>query len=137
MLYARDLRLLGYRLTDVLQVYALNLVLLPVNLAGVASSLWQAVTGRKVAFGRTPKVRGRTRVAPSYLCAHLMLLVLWQFGIIRDLLAGRAVHGLLTAVNIAFLVYGVVMFIGVRELWEDIRAALPERRASQRGEDAP
>jgi cellulose synthase (UDP-forming) len=59
-LYGRDLTQCGYRWTDLARVYALNLLLLPVNLAGVILSLWQILTGRKAAFGRTPKIEGRT-----------------------------------------------------------------------------
>ena len=63
-----------------------------------------------------------------------MLLVMWEFGIIRDVVVGRPVHGLLTALNIAFLVYGLVVFIGVNELWDDIRIALPALCSSRLGE---
>ena len=38
---------------DVFRVYALDLLLLPVNLAGVLKSLEQAVSGRKIPLGRT------------------------------------------------------------------------------------
>jgi cellulose synthase (UDP-forming) len=61
-LYARDLRMLGYRRSDVIRVYALNLMLVPVHLSGVFKSIIQAATGRKVAFARTPKVTGRTAI---------------------------------------------------------------------------
>src|SRR5581483_10259791 len=53
---AADPRYLGYQRTDAIRVYGFNLLLLPVNLAGVFNSLIQAVTGEKGAFGRTPKV---------------------------------------------------------------------------------
>jgi hypothetical protein len=127
VLYARDLRRLGYRLTDVLRVYALNLVLLPVNLVGVLSSIQQILTGKKAAFDRTPKVQGRTLVPPIYLVALGGLLAQWLAGIARDLVAGRPVHAVLTVVNLAFLTYGVVTFVGVREGLADLAAALRRR----------
>ena len=37
LLYARDLCRIGYPAADVLRVYALNLLLIPVNLAGVCN----------------------------------------------------------------------------------------------------
>src|SRR5439155_224299 len=49
-LYARDLVRAGYRYADLLRVYALNLMLIPVNLGGVLKSLEQALTGRKTPF---------------------------------------------------------------------------------------
>lgn len=41
-LYARDLIILGYRFTDLFRVYALNLLLIPVNVAGTLKSIQQA-----------------------------------------------------------------------------------------------
>lgn len=63
-LYGRDMVLLGYKWWDLLRVYALNLLLIPVNLGGVVKSLQQAVTGRQTPFGRTPKVVHRTATWP-------------------------------------------------------------------------
>ena len=37
-----DLHRLGYKRTDVFRIYGFNLILLPVNLAGVLKSLQQA-----------------------------------------------------------------------------------------------
>lgn len=55
-LYARDLWQSGYRHgADLLRVYALNLLLLPVNLGGVLRSLHQGFKGHKIPFRRTPK----------------------------------------------------------------------------------
>src|SRR5881394_612214 len=54
-LYARDLRQSGYsRGTDLLQGYALNLLLLPVNIGGVLRSLHQACKGHRIPFLRPP-----------------------------------------------------------------------------------
>ena len=54
---ASDLKRCGYKRTDVLRIYGFNLILLPVNLAGVFKSMQQAVTGKKIPFARTPKVQ--------------------------------------------------------------------------------
>ena len=127
-LYAWDLKRLGRRLTDVARVYALNLVLIPVNLAGVLRSLQQAMTGRKAAFGRTPKVQGRTRVPAVYLVATYGLLAAWLAGFLWDVISGRPLHALLTLTNAAFLVYGVATLIGFRHSLDDFAAALAHRR---------
>ena len=62
---ASDLRFCGYKRLDVLRIYGFNLVLLPVNVCGVANSIVQALTGDKSVFGRTPKVSDRT--IPNFL----------------------------------------------------------------------
>ncbi|HET9489380.1 MAG TPA: glycosyltransferase, partial [Methylomirabilota bacterium] len=111
-LYARDLWRIGYRAIDILRVYALNLVLIPVNLVGVLSSVQQLVTGKKAAFGRTPKVQGRTAVPGIYLLTQYGILAQWGVGLLRDFVEGRPVHALLTMTNIAFLLYGILAFVG-------------------------
>ena len=51
-----DLKRCGYKRMDIFRVYGFNLILLPVNLAGVVKSIQQAITGRRIPFARTPKV---------------------------------------------------------------------------------
>src|SRR5262249_38902510 len=74
ILSAVDLRRIGYRRRDVLRVYALNLLLIPVSLGGVLRSVQQACTGRRSSFGRTPKVVGRTAAPAGYVLAEAGLL---------------------------------------------------------------
>src|SRR5690606_16939419 len=69
-----DLRYSGYRFSDILRIYGFNLILLPVNLAGVLKSIEQALTGRKIPFARTPKVRNRTSVPVIYLLSPLAII---------------------------------------------------------------
>ena len=108
------------RMTDALRVYALNLVLIPVNLVGVLSSLQQALAGTKAAFGRTPKLASRTRVAAVYLVAELGIRCQWLLRATSDVLEHRLLHGLLACVNIAFLAYGVGAFIGLSNCLADL-----------------
>ena len=75
VLYGRDLRRAGYRRFDVARVYALNPLLVGANLAGVLGSVQQAVTGRRSAFKRTPKVSGRTAAPPIYVVLPYAALV--------------------------------------------------------------
>ena len=78
-----DLRDCGHRFSDIFRIYGFNLVLLPVNLAGVLKSMQQAFTGEKIPFVRTPKVKDRT-AAPAlyvlipYLIVGFSLLTLWR-----------------------------------------------------------
>src|SRR5262249_16516422 len=101
-LYAADLRRAGYRARDVLAVYALNMLLIPVSLGGVLSSVRQACTGARSAFARTPKVIGRTAAPAGYMAAELTLFGSWLF---RARMASYFLHRL----NRAFrLVYAIV-----------------------------
>lgn len=72
---ASDLRHLGYRRRDVLRIYGLNLLLLPVNLAGTIASIVQALTGRKGRFVRTPKVNTHTRAPALFILAPLVIVI--------------------------------------------------------------
>ncbi|MDQ3978358.1 MAG: glycosyl transferase, partial [Actinomycetota bacterium] len=133
LLYARDLHLAGYSYADVLRVYALNLLLIPVNLAGVLKSLHQGVSGHKIPFGRTPKIEGRTRTPRRYLVAELVLLAYWSMGLVSDLFATRWGHAAFQAVNVALLSYAVTRFIGWHQLVADLR---PRPRAVKKADQA-
>lgn len=133
LLYARDLKRIGYQRRDLLRVYAFNLLLLPVNLAGVLKSLHQAFTGEKIPFGRTPKVAGRT-AAPAWAVAvewSLLLVCLVFAG--GDAIEGNYGHAAFTLLTGVALGYGMVAFIGVRASWEDVRFGWESatRRASR------
>src|SRR5215470_6040125 len=119
-LYARDLRLSGYRAADVLRVFAVNLLLIPVNLGGVLLSIRQAWTSKKSPFGRTPKVQGRTAASPRYLMAEAVILTSWLLGTVLELADGRVLHAWFAFTNAAFLAYAVVRFIGLRDAWTDL-----------------
>lgn len=127
LVYGWDLKRCGYGTLDLMRVYALNLMLLPINLAGVGRSVVQIVSGRKTAFGRTPKIGDRTS-APA---GHVALQILMLLGI-----ASAGIHAASTAqpvlaafcgFNAMCLVYGFVRFVGIREAWEDLAAAFPRR----------
>ncbi|HYX92588.1 MAG TPA: glycosyltransferase family 2 protein, partial [Myxococcaceae bacterium] len=123
-LYHRDLSLLGYRRGEVLRVYALNLLLIPVNLSGVMKSIQQALTRAKIPFARTPKVEGRTAVAPLYIFAEYAMLANWSIAAAMDFAGARWTHGAFTLVNSAFLAYAIAVFVGFRETAEDLVAAI-------------
>jgi cellulose synthase (UDP-forming) len=121
-LYGRDLRFAGYRWSDLLRVYALNLLLVPVNLAGVLRSLQQGLTGRKAPFGRTPKVEQRTRTPSLYILFQWFLLAYLAGIFIVDLVQGLITHAVFALVNIAFYIYGITAFLGWRNCYFDLRA---------------
>jgi len=120
-LYARDLVRTGYRYADLLRVYALNLMLIPVNLGGVLKSLEQALTGRKTPFGRTPKVSGRTAAPALYVLAEYGLLGWWLVGATTDVMHGHYAHLAFALMNAGFLAYAIYCYIGWRNSVEDLR----------------
>lgn len=126
-LYARDLGRAGYALRDLPRVYALNLLLIPVNLGGVFQSVRQAWTGRRSAFGRTPKVEGRTAAPPGYILAEYLMLGGWLLGAAMEWQHARHLHALFAVANAVFLHYAVHAFIGHRHAWEDVRGWLARR----------
>lgn len=119
-LYGRDLRLMGYKGLDVFRVYALNLLLIPVNLGGVFKSIEQAVRKRKIPFSRTPKVGNRTPVLTGYIVATLAFLTQWVYGSILDFNKGYVGHGLFSAANALILAYAIIAFIGLRYAVTDL-----------------
>jgi hypothetical protein len=125
LLYMRDLWLLGYRRTDVVLVYALNLLLVPVNLAGVFKSLQQLVTGNKVPFGRTPKVHSRTVAAPEFVLAEYALVGYWMVLAVSDLVLGNLLDGMFGLGNAMLLLFAIVTFVGIKEGFQDMLAAVP------------
>jgi hypothetical protein len=127
LFYLRDLSLMGYRKSDLLRVYALNLLLIPVNIGGVLKSLQQAWRATKIPFARTPKVAGRTAAPPLYILAAGALIVHWFVQAGLDMYQGLWAHGVFAAVNAMFLAYAFVVFVGLRAAQADLRASL--RRA--------
>jgi cellulose synthase (UDP-forming) len=124
VLYASDLVMAGYRWTDFPRVYALGLLLIPVNLAGTIQSLRQACTGRPVPFRRTPKIAGRTSTPLCYLMLSYGLCAYALFCAVSDAVLGKYRHMGFSLFTGLVASYGVAVFIGWRATQEDVRAAL-------------
>lgn len=120
-LYARDLRSFGYAWADLPRVYALNLMLLPINLAGVTRSVQQMLSGRKAAFGRTPKVEHRTAVPPIHVLWQFALATLLAISAFTSFRRGQTYVSICWGVNAAFVLYGFHAFIGFGNAWRDLR----------------
>jgi cellulose synthase (UDP-forming) len=126
-LYGRDLMHLGYSLSDLLRVYALNLLLIPINLGGVLMSIKQAILKTKIPFGRTPKVQGRTAAPALYVFAEFVLVSQWLIGTGFDVAEERWPHALFALVNAMLLGYAIVRFIGFTECCQDMRTLFDRR----------
>ena len=126
-LYARDLRNMGYRpFRDLLRVYALNLLLIPIHLTGALTSMQQAIAGTKIPFRRTPKISGRTRTAGLDLGLQLgMVLTSLALGLfyVSQLRWGS---GAFTLANAGLLLYGIRQFIGFAEMQQDLSLSVAE-----------
>ena len=129
LLYGLDLKRSGYQWRDLLRVYALNQVLIPVNLAGVYRSVEQMVTGRKSPFARTPKIDGRTAAPASHLLALCALTATAIGSAGMNLWFGNQLLFGFSAINAGFFLYGFLCLIGWREALADIRASLALRSA--------
>lgn len=131
-LYARDLCQLGYRRFDLLRVYALNLLLLPVNLAGTLKSIRQGLLREKSRFGRTPKIDNRTAVPATYLGVELALVTLFAMAALIDGRSGQWMTASFATINFAFFAYGVMAMLGLRACVQDLAAHLLPRVPSAR-----
>jgi cellulose synthase/poly-beta-1,6-N-acetylglucosamine synthase-like glycosyltransferase len=127
LLYGLDMRRLGYKWFDLLRVYALNLLLIPVNLGGVIKSLQQAVSGRKTPFGRTPKVKSRTAAPSLYVLWVVSLFVYCLGNSVVDLAFERWVHAAFAFINGLFFGYAIVALVGLNEFAEDLLTPILER----------
>ena len=114
---ATDLRRNGYRRRDVLGVYGLNLMLLPINTVGALKSIAQAIGGQKVVFARTPKVRTRT-VAPFFYVVIPYAIIVWAFLTLADDIDKRNWwHATFAVLNGVLALYAMVAYYGI---WHSI-----------------
>lgn len=119
---ASDLHGAGYRRLDVLRIYGFNLILLPVNLAGVLKSIEQAITNRKIPFARTPKVRNRTASPPLYVIAPYVIIGLSLFTLWRDWRAGNWGNAAFAGFNATLALWATISYIGIGTSIVDIFA---------------
>ena len=124
VLFARDLKICGYRYSDALRVCAFNLMLLPIIAAGVVKQMEQIVTGRKVPFGRTPKVQGRTGAPAFYYLLELALIGYSGHRFFEEMQDEHWSQAIFAGVNFAFLIYALINFIGIGALIQDLSAPL-------------
>jgi cellulose synthase/poly-beta-1,6-N-acetylglucosamine synthase-like glycosyltransferase len=123
-MYFRDLQLTGYRpWRDLLRIYALNLLLIPIHLTGALTSIRQAIAGTKIPFRRTPKVSGRTRTAAMDLVLQLSMLGLSLLLGVDYALRSEWIGAVFVLANFGLLLYGLTHFIGLAELKDDLLAA--------------
>ncbi|MET4782358.1 glycosyltransferase family 2 protein [Glaciihabitans sp. UYNi722] len=110
---ASDLRSTGYKASDVLRIYGFNLILLPVNLAGVLKSLQQAITGKKIPFARTPKVKNHTAAPVWYIVAPYLIVAFSLFTLWRDIVEQNWGNAAFAAFNAILASWAILSYIGI------------------------
>ncbi|ARC56060.1 Poly-beta-1,6-N-acetyl-D-glucosamine synthase [Frondihabitans sp. 762G35] len=114
---ASDLRSAGYKRSDVLRIYGFNLILLPVQLAGVLKSIQQAITGKKIPFARTPKVKNRTAAPVLYVLAPYGIVLFSVATLYRDYLAHNWGNAAFAAFNAVLATWAIFAYLG---LWNSL-----------------
>lgn len=117
---ASDLKYCGYKRSDIFRIYGFNLILLPVNLAGVLKSLQQALSGKKIPFARTPKVKNRTVAPVLYVIAPLLIVAFSAFTFWRDFNAENWGNAAFAAFNAIVATWAIVAYIGIGNTLIDI-----------------
>ena len=115
-----DLRDCGHRFSDIFRIYGFNLVMLPVNLAGVFKSMQQALTGEKIPFVRTPKVKDRTAAPALYVLIPYLMVAFSLLTLYRDVMAGNWGNAAFAALNASLATYAIHSYIGIKNSLVDI-----------------
>ncbi len=117
---ATDLRRNGYKRRDVIRLYGLNIMLLPVNTVGAVRSIGQAIGGQKSAFKRTPKVKSRT-ITPLLFVAFPFVISVWSaVTLVNDLAAHRYFHAAFAGANAVITLYVMLSLHGIMNSAADI-----------------
>ncbi|WP_236967984.1 glycosyltransferase family 2 protein [Microbacterium aurantiacum] len=144
---ASDLHYCGYKRTDIFRIYGFNLILLPVNIAGVLKSIQQGLTGKKIPFARTPKVKDRTATQVLYVVAPYVIVGFSLFVAWRSWLDGAWGTLAFSAFNAFCCSWAILANIGIRNSlvdtwigltdWMWVDAAPASSRAGDGEDDSP
>jgi cellulose synthase (UDP-forming) len=115
-----DLRDSGHRFSDIFRIYGFNLVLLPVNLAGVLKSLQQGITGEKIPFVRTPKVKNRTAAPAIYVLIPYLIVAFSLLTVWRNVQVGNWGNVAFAALNAVLAAGAIRAYIGIRNSVVDV-----------------
>jgi hypothetical protein len=86
------------------------------------------MTGRKSAFGRTPKIEGRTASPVRHVLFQWVIAAYLVLQSVTAFQEGRYGHVAFAAANLAALLYAISYYLGWRNAWIDVTAALRVRR---------
>lgn len=120
LMMAIDLRHCGYKALDVLRIYGFNLILLPVNVAGVLASLLQGLIGFKPEFKRTPKMPSRTVASLSFVVLPWLFVAFCGAMAYRYYETEHWTNVALAVGNGLLALYAILAFIGIRNSIADV-----------------
>jgi len=132
-----DLRRCGYRRSDMLRIYGLNLILLPVNLAGVLKSVQQGITGRRIPFARTPKVANRTATPFLFALSPILIIAYSILTVYRDIDQRYWVNAAFALFNTVTASYALFALMGLRHALVDICLGVWEHLHAPEGSGRP
>ncbi|HLE49438.1 MAG TPA: glycosyltransferase family 2 protein [Patescibacteria group bacterium] len=117
---ASDLKYCGYKYSDIFRIYGFNLIMLPVNLAGVLKSIEQAITGKKIPFARTPKVKDRTPASLQFIIVPLLIVGFSIFTVWRNIIIQNWGNAFFAGFNAFAASWAIVAYIGIGNMFKDI-----------------
>ena len=120
MAQASDLKYCRYKYSDIIRIYGFNLIMLPVNLAGVLKSLEQAITGRKIPFARTPKIKDRTSASIFYVITPPLIVVFSLITMWRNIELQNWGNAVFAGFNAFTATWAIIAYIGVKDMLIDI-----------------
>jgi cellulose synthase/poly-beta-1,6-N-acetylglucosamine synthase-like glycosyltransferase len=123
---ASDLKYCGYGWSDVLRIYGFNIILMPVNLAGVLKSIQQALSGEKIPFARTPKIKNRTISPLLFIVTPLLIVSYSVFTFVRDYHTGNWDNAAFAIFNAVLAFWAIIAYIGVGAALIDIWVGLTD-----------
>jgi len=138
-----DLKSNGYLFSDIFRIYGLNLILLPVNLAGVLKSIQQGITGNKIPFARTPKVSGRTASPAIYVAIPFLIVAFSVLTVYRNVMVENWGNAAFALFNALMAGWAIISFIGIWPSIVDFTLGVvgwlfvPQRKARVRPEAKP
>lgn len=117
---ATDLKYCRYHYSDIIRIYGFNLILLPVNIAGVLKSFEQALTAKKIPFARTPKVKNRTAVSLPYLLSPLFIVAFSVFTLWRNIQGENWGNAAFAGFNAFSATWAIFAYIGFGNFFIDL-----------------
>lgn len=126
-LFIRDLKNTGYHAMDAFRIIAMNLMLLPIVAGGVMKMFQQIITGKKIPFGRTPKITGRTAAPALYSALAIAMPLFFAYAAVNQFMLGHTAKGAFASLNVVISGYALVYFVGVQAALEDMFASIRNR----------
>ncbi len=120
MAQASDLKYNGYKYSDIFNIYGFNLILLPVNLAGVIKSIEQLLTSKKIPFARTPKIKNRTAAGFTFVVFPILIVAFSIYIFLQNINLGNWGNAAYAAFNAISAIYAIISYIGIGNLITDI-----------------